>query len=199
MPFPKGVAQELIGFLAFFECLILDMTFGVSLLKGIDMKYGNEVRIHGTFIARIRNLRQMHFTRSGTFGLAVTAAGGALLGISFLYAYQLFQVYMNLANNSSGAGTQFVGSLNALLEALVPVMILAIMGWIGSIFLLRGVDFMKVDRGVGLVTFKVDKSVGLVGDPEGQVGVVTGVETMSRKKKSDDQALELAPVPEQQS
>ena len=90
-----------------------------------------------------------------------------------------------------------MGSLNALLEALVPVMILAVMGWIGSIFLLRGVDFMKVDRGVGLVTFKVDRSVGLIGS--GRPGLVTGIETVSQNKQaSDPEALELTPLAEQQ-
>jgi hypothetical protein len=140
----------------------------------------------------------MQFTRSGTFALAITLAGALLLGISFAYAYQLFNVYLNLASGTSSQSSQFVGSLNALLTALIPVMILAVMGWIGSIFLLRGVDFMKVDRGVGLVTFKVDKSVGVVGDQSGQVGVVTGVETMSRVSKSNAKSLDLGDVTDQQ-
>jgi hypothetical protein len=123
----------------------------------------------------------MQMSRSGTYGLAVTVTGALLLGISFVFAYRLFAAYSSL-NTSGGGSTQFVGSLDALLEALVPVMILAVMGWIGSIFLLRGVDFMKVDRGVGLVTFKVDKSVGLVGDESGQVGVVHGIEVTSGSK-----------------
>lgn len=121
-------------------------------------------------------------TRSGTYGLAVTVTGATLLGISFVFAYRLFEEYASLAPNGAGS-TQFVGSLDALLEALVPVMILAVMGWIGSIFLLRGVDFMKVDRGVGLVTFKVDKSVGVVGDQSGQLGVVNGIEVASGSGK----------------
>lgn len=134
----------------------------------------------------------MQLSRSGTFGLAVTIAGGLLLGISFIFAYRLYDVYVTLVqSNSAQASTQFVGSLDALLQALVPVMILAVMGWIGSIFLLRGVDFMKVDRGVGLVTFKVDKSVGLVGDQSGQIGVVNGVD-MTTSGKSTIQSLDLS-------
>lgn len=136
----------------------------------------------------------MQFSRSGTFGLAVTVAGGLLLGISFIYAYQLYNVYLSLASGTSSQSGQFIGSLNALLTALIPVMVLAVMGWIGSIFLLRGVDFMKVDRGVGLVTFKVDKSIGVVGDQNGQVGVVTGVETMSKTSKPEAKALDLSEV-----
>jgi hypothetical protein len=140
---------------------------------------------------------EMQFTRSGTFSLAVTITGGVLLGISFAYAYQLYNVYLGIASGTSAQSTQFVGSLNALLTALIPVMVLAVMGWIGSIFLLRGVDFMKVDRGVGLVTFKVDKSVGVVGDQSGQVGVVTAVQAVSKNsEKVASQNLDLAEVSE---
>jgi hypothetical protein len=165
------------------------------------VKHQNRFWFHGPFIARIEfPCFAMQFTRSGTFGLAVTIAGGALLSVSFVFAYQLYEVYMRIATTSGGASSaqgQFVGSLNALLEALVPVMILAVMGWIGSIFLLRGVDFMKVDRGVGLVTFKVDRSVGLIGS--GRPGLVTGIETVSQNKQaSDSEALELTPLAEQQ-
>jgi hypothetical protein len=126
------------------------------------------------------------------FGLAVTLTGGLLLGISFIYAYRLYEVYVTLVQsaNTAQASTQFLGSLDALLQALVPVMILAVMGWIGSIFLTRGVDFMKVDRGVGLVTLKVDKSVGIVDNGSGQAGLVTSVEmTKSSSKKNSDPSL----------
>ncbi len=129
----------------------------------------------------------MQLSKSGTFGLAVTLTGGALLGVSFIYAYKLYEVYLTLvqsANAAQSASPQFLGSLDALLQALVPVMILAVMGWIGSIFLTRGVDFMKVDRGVGLVTLKVDKSVGVVDNGSGQVGLVSSVEMTQSKSSS---------------
>jgi hypothetical protein len=134
----------------------------------------------------------MQLSRSGMFGLAVTLTGGLLLGISFIYAYRLYEVYLTLVQsaNTAQASTQFLGSLDALLQALVPVMILAVMGWIGSIFLTRGVDFMKVDRGVGLVTLKVDKSVGVVDNGSGQAGLVTAVEmTKSSSKKNSDPSM----------
>ncbi len=52
-------------------------------------------------------------------------------------------------------------------------MFMGIMGWVGSIFLMRGVEFMKVDRGIGIVTFKIDKGVG----------VVTGVDVTGQTDK----------------
>jgi hypothetical protein len=36
------------------------------------------------------------------------------------------------------------------------------MGWVGSLLMLRGIDFARVDKGVGVVTFKVEKGVGVV-------------------------------------
>jgi uncharacterized membrane protein required for colicin V production len=117
--------------------------------------------------------------KSGTTGLIVTAIGGAMLAVSFFVAYQLYQVYYGLAQSSisSNSSSNFVPSLNNLLLAAIVVMFVAVMGWVGSIFLLRGVDFMKVDRGVGIVTFKVDKGLG----------VVSGIEVAGDKAKLQQQ------------
>ncbi|HXQ92561.1 MAG TPA: hypothetical protein VN739_06115 [Nitrososphaerales archaeon] len=101
--------------------------------------------------------------KSGSTGLIVTVIGGAMLAVTFVIAFDVYQVYFGLAQsdlNSSAAN--FMPSLNSLLQAAIVVMFLGIMGWVGSAFLLRGVDFMKVDRGVGVVTFKVDKGAGIV-------------------------------------
>jgi hypothetical protein len=109
----------------------------------------------------------MQFKKSGSTGLAVTIVGVGMLVFSFLLAYQTFNVYFNLAQSSFGSSSNgFVGNLSSLLDSVIVVMFLGIMGWVGSIFLLRGVDFMKVDRGVGIVTFKVDKGVGVVSGVE---------------------------------
>ncbi len=86
-----------------------------------------------------------------------------MLAATFLIAFDVYGVYMGLAQSDfNSASADFVGSLNSLLQAAIIVMFLGIMGWVGSTFLLRGVEFMKVDRGVGVVTFKVDKATGMV-------------------------------------
>jgi len=86
-----------------------------------------------------------------------------MLGATFIIAFDVYRVYMGLAQSDfNTAGADFVGSLNSLLQAAIVVMFLGIMGWVGSTFLLRGVEFMKVDRGVGVVTFKVDKATGMI-------------------------------------
>ena len=125
----------------------------------------------------------MNFHKSGSTGLIITIVGGALLGAAFLLAYNTYSFYLNeIQNNFNAPAAGFISNLNNLLEAAIVVMFLGIMGWVGSVFLLRGVDFMKVDRGVGVVTFKVDKGVG----------VVSGVQvTTTDAKKPENQVLDL--------
>lgn len=100
---------------------------------------------------------------SGSTGLVVTIIGVVMLGATFIIAFGVYRTYLGLAQSDfNSTGADFVGSLNSLLQAAIVVMFLGIMGWVGSTLLLRGVEFMKVDRGVGVVTFKVDKATGMV-------------------------------------
>ncbi|MDA4123877.1 MAG: hypothetical protein OK438_00310 [Thaumarchaeota archaeon] len=52
--------------------------------------------------------------------------------------------------------------MSTLLYAAIQALFLGLMGWVGSLLMLRGIDFAKVERGVGVVTFKVDKGVGVM-------------------------------------
>jgi cell division protein FtsX len=98
----------------------------------------------------------MRVSKSGAIGLVVTAVGVALLLFTFYNAYLTFTQYLSL-NISS----YFLASVNEILMAAIRAMFLAVMAWVGSILLVRGVDFLKVDRGVGVVTFRVEKGVGI--------------------------------------
>ena len=120
--------------------------------------------------------------KSGSTGLIITVIGAVMLAATFVIAFDVYQTYMGLAQSDfNSTGADFVGSLNSLLQAAIVVMFLGIMGWVGSTFLLRGVEFMKVDRGVGVVTFKVDKATGMVSTVN-----VTG-------KSNQAQVLEVPP------
>ena len=94
---------------------------------------------------------------NGMLGLGSTTVGLALLLITFALGYQSFIGYSG-APPSSDLGA----SMGALLNAAVRMLFLGIMGWVGSLLMLRGIDFAKVERGVGVVTFKVDKGVGIM-------------------------------------
>ena len=71
--------------------------------------------------------------------------------------YVVFQDY-----RSATPGSDLASSMGTLLFAAIQALFLGIMGWVGSLLMLRGIDFEKVERGVGVVTFKVDKGVGIM-------------------------------------
>ncbi len=87
----------------------------------------------------------------------VAVIGLALMLLTFYIAYGVLEGY-RLATPPNELGL----AMDVLLYAALQALFLGIMGWVGSLLLLRGVDFFKVERGVGVVTFKVDKGVGVV-------------------------------------
>ena len=104
-----------------------------------------------------RQIRTVKLKFSGWLGLSSTFVGLALLLFTFITGYLVFLSYRG-ATVSGDIST----SMGALLLAATQALFLGIMGWVGSILMLRGIDFVKVDRGVGVVTFKVDKAVGIM-------------------------------------
>ena len=89
-------------------------------------------------------------------GIGSTLVGLVLLLFTFALGYQSFLGVA--ATGSSDLGT----SMGTLLNAAIKALFLGIMGWVGALLMLRGIDFAKVERGVGAVTFKVDKGVGIM-------------------------------------
>ena len=85
---------------------------------------------------------------SGFFGMGSAVVGIILLIFTFTLGYTVFTEYRT-ATPSTDLGT----SMSVLLYAAIQALFLGIMGWVG---------FMKVERGVGVVTFKVDKGVGIL-------------------------------------
>jgi len=90
-------------------------------------------------------------------GLGSAIIGLVLLLFTFAMGFSVFQTYRNATPTSDLAG-----SMGTLLFAAIQALFLGIMGWVGSLLMLRGIDFEKLERGVGVVTFKVDKGVGIV-------------------------------------
>lgn len=93
----------------------------------------------------------------GWFGFGSAVAGIVLLLATFFLGLELFMSYKAAVPSSD-----LTTSMGTLLLAAMQALFLGVMGWVGSLLMLRGVDFMKVDRGVGVVTFKVDKGVGIL-------------------------------------
>ncbi len=90
-------------------------------------------------------------------GLASALIGLVLLLFTFAMGYLVFADY-----RGATASTDLATSMGTLLYAAIQVLFLGIMGWVGSLLMLRGIDFAKVEKGVGVVTFKVEKGVGIM-------------------------------------
>lgn len=91
------------------------------------------------------------------FGIVTAVIGLVLMLFTFYISYGILEGY-RLATPPNELGL----AMDVLLYAALQALFLGIMGWVGSLLLLRGVDFFKVERGVGVVTFKVEKGVGVV-------------------------------------
>jgi len=89
------------------------------------------------------------------FGSAII--GLFLLIFTFAMGFSVFLTYKDATPT-----TDLATSMGTLLFAAILALFLGIMGWVGSLLMLRGIDFEKVERGVGVVTFKVDKGVGVM-------------------------------------
>ena len=96
-------------------------------------------------------------SRTRLLGLGTAVIGLLLLLYTFAMGVSVFQSYRSATPTSD-----LSGSMGALLFAAIQALFLGMMGWVGSLLMLRGIDFEKVERGVGVVTFKVDKGVGIV-------------------------------------
>jgi hypothetical protein len=96
-------------------------------------------------------------SRTRVLGLGTAVIGLVLLLYTFAMGVFVFQTY-----RSATPASDLSGSMGALLFAAIQALFLGMMGWVGSLLMLRGLDFEKVERGVGVVTFKVDKGVGIM-------------------------------------
>jgi hypothetical protein len=100
-------------------------------------------------------------SRPGIFGLISSVLGIVLLLFTFVIGYILLRNQVGgIVTTTTTAG--LTTAMGTLLDAAVAALFLGIMGWVGSLLLLRGIEFMKVEKGVGVVTFKVEKGVGIV-------------------------------------
>lgn len=94
---------------------------------------------------------------SRILGLASALIGLVILLITVGLAYTVFSDH-----EGALASTDLSTNFSVLLQAAIEALFLGIMGWAGSLLMLRGIDYEKVERGVGVVTFKVDKGVGIM-------------------------------------
>jgi hypothetical protein len=85
-------------------------------------------------------------SKVGAFGVSSSVIGIVLLLVTFVLAYYLLEGVKGLTT------ADLTTSMSTLLYAAIQALFLGIMGWVGSILLLRGIEFMKIEKGVGIVT-----------------------------------------------
>ena len=69
-------------------------------------------------------------------GLVSTGVGFALLIVTFVLGYYVFEHYQGATPSSDLTTT-----MGTLLFAAIQALFLGIMGWVGSLLMLRGIDF----------------------------------------------------------
>lgn len=94
---------------------------------------------------------------SRLLGLAATITGLGVLIFTFIMGFVVLLGYRGAAPSADLAT-----SMGTLLYAAIQMLFLGVMGWVGSLLMLRGIDLAKVEKGVGVVTFMVDKGVGIM-------------------------------------
>jgi hypothetical protein len=87
----------------------------------------------------------LKFERTELAGLVVLFVGVILLAFTFFSAYGFLSGSLSIL--ASADLTQLFGNAMApLIEAIIRILYLGIMGWIGSITTIRGVQLLKRDR-----------------------------------------------------
>jgi hypothetical protein len=93
-------------------------------------------------------------------GATSAVIGIGLLLFTFYSGFMMYEKYAVLT--PSGNLTSTMGTL---LFASIQALFLGIMGWVGSLLMLRGIEFEKVEKGIGIVTLRVDKNmVGILSE-----------------------------------
>lgn len=79
-------------------------------------------------------------------GYAVMCVGVVLLAFTFYNAYGFLQGILDIPASEGGLMEVFGEALAPLISTAIRAMYLGIMGWIGSILTIRGVQLLSVPR-----------------------------------------------------
>ena len=87
----------------------------------------------------------MRFEKSETSALIVLFLGVILLAITFFSAYGFLAGSLSILA-SSDLTELFGRALAPLIEAIIRILFLGVMGWVGSILTIRAVQLLKKDK-----------------------------------------------------
>jgi len=87
----------------------------------------------------------LKFDKTELPGLIVLFVGVILLAFAFFSAYGFLSGSLSILA-SSDLTELFGNAMAPLIEAIIRILYLGIMGWIGSILTIRGVQLLKLER-----------------------------------------------------
>jgi len=87
----------------------------------------------------------LKFDKTEISGLIVLFVGVILLAFAFFSAYGFLSGSLSILA-SSDLTELFGNAMAPLIEAIIRILYLGIMGWIGSILTIRGVQLLKLER-----------------------------------------------------
>ncbi len=129
----------------------------------------------------------MKFDKTETAALIVLFVGVILLAFTFFSAYGFLSGSLSIL--ASADLTQLFGNAMApLIEAIIRILYLGIMGWIGSILTIRGVQLLKREKETAMQQPQVKPETKQSSNP-------TKIEPTQEAKKPD--SPEKNPVPVQ--
>lgn len=133
----------------------------------------------------------MKFDKTETSALIVLFVGVILLAFAFFSAYGFLSGTLSILA-SSDLTELFGNAMAPLVEAIIRILYLGIMGWIGSILTIRGVQLLKLEREVITPQPQVR--------PESKQSANPGkIEPIAETKKADNPEKTLTPEQQKES
>lgn len=135
----------------------------------------------------------MKFEKVEVSGLIVLFIGVALLAATFYSAY-LFLVADVTILASVDLAELFGNALAPLIKAVIHVLYLGIMGWIGSILTIRAVQLLKKDRDAALQPIaNVEKKANLIPQSQSMQPKAEAPTQVEDTKKTESPQQDSAP------
>lgn len=126
-------------------------------------------------------------------GLVVLFAGVILLAVTFLSAYGFLSGSI-LILASADLTELFGNAMAPLVEAIIRILYLGIMGWIGSILTIRGVQLLKREKEPAVQHVQAKPEAKRPANSN--VPATAGPKADVKELKKSPEAIDKTPVPE---
>ncbi len=136
---------------------------------------------------------RLRFERTEMAGLVVLFVGVILLAATFLSAYGFLSGSI-LILASADLTELFGNAMAPLIEAIIRILYLGIMGWIGSILTIRGVQLLKREKEPAVQHAQAKSEAKRPANSN--VPTTAGPKADVKEIKKPPEAIDKTPVPE---